>query len=288
MQRLLLITLVAATLGRSTFAQGEGMPPTSSLEVREEAAAMVDRIGTVIDPSLTFTDERGYPFQLQQMFPGQVPVVLLLGYYSCPAMCGQVLEAAFDALSEVDLEPGTDYRILNVSIDPRETPQIAKDRKLKFLPKLTKTGGDEAWRVLVGDADNIRKLTETVGFRYYWSEHTNQFAHPPALIFLTPQGKISRVIVNTWFDASDVRLALVEASEGKLGTFWDQVRLNCLTFDPRTNSYSLTAMTLMRIGGAITVIVLAAMIGILLRRERRRSSASAATTPASSESGAIA
>lgn len=96
------------------------------------------------------------------------------------------------------------------------------------------------------------------------------------MVFLTPQGKVSRVIVNTWFDASDMRLALVEASEGRLGTFWDQVQLNCLTFDPRTNTYSLMAMTVMRIGGAVTLVVLAAMIFVLLRRERRRSPTSAA------------
>lgn len=287
MNRSLLTLLVAATLGSSVLAQGAGMPPTS-FEVREEAATMLDRIGATVDPALTFTDERGYPFPLRQWFPGQVPVVLLLGYYSCPAMCGTVLEATFEALTEVDLQPGTDYRILNVSIDPKETPEIAHDRKLRFLPKLAKTGGDDAWRVLVGDAANIAALTEAVGFRYYWSEHTNQYAHPPALVFLTPQGKVSRVIVNTWFDANDVRLALVEASEGTLGSFWDQVKLNCLTFDPRTNSYSLTAMTLMRIGGAITVVVLAAMIAIMLRREHRRSPSSAPSKSASSESGAIA
>lgn len=282
MNRLTLSTVFVLALAGLATAQGEGMPVTSSIETREVAASMEDRIGAVVDPNLTFTDERGYPFQLQQMFPGQQPVVLLLGYYSCPAMCGQVLEAAFSALSEVDLQPGVDYRILNVSIDPRETPQIAHDRKLRFLPKLQKTGGDDAWRVLVGDDENIKKLTETVGFHYYWSEHTNQYAHPPALIFLTPQGKVSRVIVNTWFDPSDVRLALVEASEGTLGTFWDQVRLNCLTFDPRTNSYSLTAMTVMRIGGVITVIALAAMIWIMLRRERRKTTSSTSTSSTSS------
>lgn len=251
-------------------AQGAGMPPTSSIEVREEASSMVDRIGAVVDPSLTFTDERGYPFALQQWFPGRQPVVLLLGYYRCPAMCGQVLEAALTALSDVDLEPGEHYRILNVSIDPSETPEIANERKQQYLPKLLKTGGDDAWRVLVGEQAQIERLCETVGFRYYWSEHLNQYSHPPALIFLTPEGRVSRVIVDQWFDPGDVRLALVEASDGKLGTFWDRVRLNCLTFDPRTNTYSLTAMTIMRIGGAITVVALAAMIWILLRRERRR------------------
>ncbi|MBL8748811.1 MAG: SCO family protein [Planctomycetes bacterium] len=268
-QRFLLTAMLLCVAGVGR-AQGEGMPPTSSVVVKEEAASMVDRIGATVDPSLTFTDERGYPFQLRQMFPGKQPVLLLLGYYSCPAMCGQVLEAAFRALSDVDLEPGRDYRVLNVSIDPKETPEIAKARKDKFLPKLLKTGGEDAWRVLVGDQANIQALTETVGFHYYWSEHTNQYAHPPSLIFLTPQGKVSRVIVNTWFDPADVRLAIVEASGGKLGSFWDQVKLNCLTFDPRTNSYSLAAMTVMRIGGALTVIAMVTMIVIMLRKERRR------------------
>lgn len=267
-RRLSILPLVLACAGLAP-AQGAGMPPTSSLEMKEEAASMVDRIGAVVDPALSFTDERGYPFQLRQLFPGKQPVVLLLGYYTCPAMCGQVLEATFRALGEVDLEPGADYRILNVSIDPRETAAVAKDRKEAFLPKLAKTGGDDAWRVLVGDKANIDALCDTVGFRYYWSEHTNQYAHPPAVVFLTPQGKVSRVIVNTWFEPDDLRLALVEASGGALGTFWDQVKLNCLTFDSRTNSYSLAAMTLMRIGGAVTLVAIVAMVVVMLRKERR-------------------
>jgi len=261
--------LASAGLLATSVAQ-EGMPPTSKLEVKEEAASMVDRIGAQIDPNLTFTDERGYPYQLRQMFPGKQPVVLMLGYYRCPAMCGQVLEAAFQALSEVDLQPGTDYRLLSVSIDPHETAEVAKDRKERFLPKLLKTGGDDAWRVLVGDQANIDALTQTVGFKYYWSEHTNQFAHPPALVFLTPEGRVGRVIVNLTYDPNDVRLAIVESSNGTLGTFWDQVKLNCLTFDSRTSSYALTAMTVMQIGGIVTVVALAAMITIMLRNERRR------------------
>lgn len=249
------------------------MGPSRDLEAREIAASQTDSIGTFVDRDLTFTDERGYPYQLRQLFPGKQPVILLLGYYSCPAMCGQVLDATFKALNDVDLQPGTDYRILNVSIDPKETVEIAKTRKDVFLARLHKTGGDEAWRVLIGSEQDTKKLADSVGFHFYWSEQTSQFAHPPSLIFLTPEGKVSRIIVNTEFDPSDVRLALVEASNGQLGSFWDQVRLNCLTFDSRTNSYSLAAMTLMRIGGAVTVVVLALMIWIMLRRERRQPNA---------------
>lgn len=273
MHRLLTILLL---LTCATLAQAQaGMSP-SRLEGRDEAASQQDRVGQSLDPSLTFTDERGYPFALKQWFPGETPVVLLLGYYSCPAMCGQVLQAAFRALSDVPFDPGKHYRILSVSIDPREKPEQALARKGNFLPKLAKTGVDDAWRVLTGSEDNIRKLTETAGFHFYWSEATQQFAHPPSLIFLTKTGRISRIVVSSYFEPDDVRLALVEASEGKLGSFLDQVRLNCLTFDSSSNTYSLTAMTIMRVGGALTVAALAAMIWFMLRRERRSATAAMA------------
>jgi protein SCO1/2 len=274
----LLATLLLTT--GAALAQ-EGMPPTSTLESREVAADQLDTIGVTVDPQLSFLDERGYPFQLRQWFPGEVPVVLILGYYSCPRMCGQVLGEAFRALSDVDFEPGKQYRILNVSIDPKETPEIAKARKTTFLRQLAKIGGDDAWRVLVGDQVNITKLTKSVGFNYYWSDATQQFSHPPSLIFLTKEGKVSRIVKNTTFEPEDLRLALVEASEGKLGTFLDQVRLNCLTFDSRTNPYSLTAMTVMRVGGVVTVVALGAMIWILLRKERQQA-ATAQPQPSSS------
>ncbi|MFK7739468.1 MAG: SCO family protein [Planctomycetota bacterium] len=262
-------------------ATGPGHSPTRDLEMVDEGANQIDKIGVMVDRELQFTDERGYPFQLKQLFPGKQPVVLMLGYYQCPSMCGQVLGAAFDALNEVDLQPGEDYRILNVSVDPKETAEIAANRKAVFLRRLLKTGGEKAWNVLVGDKANTSALADSVGFKFYWSEATGQFAHPPSLMFLTPEGKLSRVIVNTYFEPDDVRLALVEASEGNLGTFWDQVKLNCLTFDPRTNSYSLAAMTLMRVGGAITVVVLAVMIWLMLRREKNARAAAASVSNAS-------
>lgn len=279
--------LIASLLTPLASAQGAGMAPTRTLEVTDEGAQQLDSIGRMVDRDLEFVDERGYPYQLKQLFPGEKPVVLMLGYYSCPAMCGQVLDAVFWSLSEVELEPEDDYKILTVSIDPKEDAGIAKQRKAAFLPRLMKTGGESAWRVLTGAEEATAALAERVGFNYYWSEATKQFAHPPSVIFLTPEGKVSRVIVNTYFEPEDMRLALVEASEGTLGSFWDQVKLNCLTFDPRTNTYSVTAMTLMRIGGVVTVVALAAMIWIMLRRERRKArSDSHADSPDPVQTGA--
>lgn len=277
MNRLFSSLLPALLLSTIAVAQ-PGHSPSRDLEVTDEGAQQLDKIGVMVDRELEFRDERDYPYKLGQLFPGKHPVVLMLGYYSCPSMCGQVVDAAFYALSQTELTPGKDYRILNVSIDPNETPEQAATRKGVFLPRLMKTGGDEAWHLLTGDEKNTKALADQMGFQFYWSEATRQFAHPPSLIFLTPQGKVSRIIVNTYFEPEDVRLALVEASEGTLGTFWDEVKLNCLTFDPRTNSYSLAAMTLMRIGGAVTVVVLAAMIWTMLRRERRKAAAEQTTT----------
>lgn len=258
--------LLHGTVG-DVVAQGHS---TSRFDVKQEASSMQDKIGAVIDTSLEFVDERGYPFTFRQVFPGDRPVVLVPGYYACPDMCGQVIHGMLDALNDVDLLPGRDYLVINVSIDPRENAETAKERKAKFLPLLHRVGGEEGWRFLTGQEQAIQKLTGEIGFRFFWAEHDNRYAHPGALLFVTPQGKLSRVITGTTFDSGDVRLAIVEASEGKLGTFWDDFRLDCLTFDPRTNSYSLMGMTVMRIGGAITVVALAAMITFMLRRERRK------------------
>lgn len=232
---------------------------------------MLDKIGMKLDPELTFLDERGYPFSFSQVFPGDRPVVLVPGYYACPDMCGQVIHGMLDALNAVDLKPGTDYLIVNVSIDPRETPEVAKERKQKFLSQLTRVGGDEGWRFLTtANEAEIKKLTESIGFRYFWAEHDNRYAHPGALLFFTPQGVLSRVLTGTTFQSADARLAIVEASAGKLGTFWDEVRLNCLTFDDRSGTYALMGMTVMRIGGVVTILAIAAMILLMLRRERAR------------------
>ena len=273
-----LLLAVAIALAAGARAQGEaGHSASGVLEITQAAASMENKIGAVVDRELTFTDDRGYPFQLKQLFPGSRPVVLVLGYYGCPDMCGTVMLGMLDALNQTELVPGKDYELVNVSIDPRETAQSAKARKENFLPKLHQVGGPEGWRFLVGDQQSIQKLADSVGFRFFWSEHTNRFDHPAALMFLTPQGKLNRVITGSTFDPDTVHLAIIEAGEGKNASFWDKIRLSCLTFDSRTNVYSLAAMTVMRVGGAITLVAVAAMIFLMIRRERRRAAAPATT-----------
>lgn len=268
--RWLLVCTAALSAPAAALRCQAGMSSPNRMEIRQADSSMEDRIGAEVDAELTFTDERGYPLKLRKYFPGALPVVLNLGYYGCPDMCGQVIHGMVDALNEIDLDPGTHYEILNVSIDPRETAEVAKQRKQNMLMRFTKVGADASWRFAVGEPAAIEKLAATVGFRYFWAEHDNRYDHPAALIVLTPQGKVSRVLTGLTFEPKDVRLALVEASEGKLGTFWDKVQLSCLTWDPVTRSYSLTALTVMKVGGAITVVALGVMLFVMLRGERKR------------------
>ncbi len=269
---------LAALCAAAALPAQEGMSGPNVLKVRQEASSMQDRIGAQLPLDLTFTDDRGYPLSLRQFFPGDRPVILDLGYYSCPAMCGQVMDGMVEALNSVDLEPTRDYQILTLSIDPREKAELAKERKDTWVAKLNRIGAATGWHFTVGDQDSIKQLTDAVGYRYFWAEHDNRFDHPPALVFLSPQGKVTRVLYGPAFEPKDVRLALVESSAGRLGTFLDQVQLGCLTFDPLTRTYSLKAMTVMKIGGVLTVIAILGMVFVMLRRERRRPSAAAPTT----------
>jgi protein SCO1 len=271
------IALTLLALAGALAAQGEmGNPNVVTLQ--QGAATMGDKIGAMVNPELSFTDERGYPLKLRQFFPGTRPVILDLGYFGCPGLCGAVMGGMVDALNQVDLEPGKDYEILSISIDPRETSELAKAKKDAFLVKLTKIGGAEGWHFAVGKEAAVKELADSVGFHYFWAEHDNRFDHPAALVFLSPKGQVTRVLQGTTFDPGDVKLALTEASEGRLGTFWDRIVLSCLTFDPRTHSYSLTVMTIMKVGGAVTLVVLALMIIIMLRREKKRHLTAAADT----------
>jgi protein SCO1/2 len=273
-----LVAAVLALVPAALPAQGEGHPASKTLKITDPDSAMEDKIGTRIDNTLQFQDERGYPLQLRQFFPGARPVILDLGYFGCPGLCGEVMNGMVDALNQIELEPSRDYEILSISIDPREgAPEstLAKDKKNAFLVKLTKLGGQAGWHFATGQQDAIKAITDQVGFRYYWAEHENRFDHPPALIFLSPEGKVTRVLQGTTYQPRDVELALKEAAQGKLSTLWDSIVLSCLTFDSTRRSYSLTAMTVMKLGGVVTLIALCSIIIVMLRREKKRHAAAA-------------
>lgn len=214
-------------------------------------------------------DESGASVRLGQ-YVGKRPVVLLFAYYECPMLCTQVINGLASALSTLSLEPGTDFEIVTVSFDPRDTPATAAAKKATYLQRYKRPGAERAWHFLTGTPESIAQLTRAAGFRYAWDEQTQQFAHPTGIIVLTPDGRPARYLFGIDYGPRDLRLALVEASAGKVGNPVDSLVLYCYHYNPMTGRYGLVIMRAMRLAGGATVLALGSFIFIMLRRERAR------------------
>lgn len=250
----------------------------SQLRIRSEANSINDRRGAIVDPDLEFVDETGAKVRLGRFFTGQRPVILNMGYYGCPSLCGAVLNGLVDGLKELDLEPGRDFEVLTVTIDPSEKPELARQKKQAALEAYGRPGAAEHWRFLTGEESAIRKLADTVGFGYEWNQHGEQFDHGAGLILLSPQGKVTNYLFGAWFAPRDLRLAIVEASEGTVGSLWDRILLSCYGYDPDARTYNLMVFGVLKVAGGLTVLALGTMIFLLWRRERRRTGAAATST----------
>ncbi len=235
-----------------------------------EDVGVTERLGERVPLDIMLRDESGAPVRLERFFRDGRPVVLDLGYFRCPMLCGLVLGGLRDALREISLEPGEDFAVLSVSFDPAETPGLARARKRHVLEGYGRPGAAAAWHFLVGDVPEIERLTSAVGFRYRWVEERGEFAHAAALIVLTPDGRVSRYLYGVDFPARTLRLSLVEASEGTIGSAGDQLLLFCFQYDPESGRYSIAARKIMQLGAALTVVVLVSLIGSAFWREARR------------------
>ena len=223
-----------------------------------------------------FSDENGNAVKLGQFF-GQRPVVLGLVYYGCPMLCTQVLSGLAGSLQGVTFLPGKEYEVVVVSFDPGETPAMATERKKNFVSRYIRTVNPDHIHFLTGRESSIKALTTAVGFRYAWDEQTKQFAHPAAITVTTADGRISRYLYGVEFAPRDMKLALVEASEGKIGTVVDQAMLFCYHYDPETGRYGIVIMNFVRAAGALTVLAIGLGIVLSLRRERRQAATAAAS-----------
>jgi len=197
------------------------------------------------------------------------PVILVFAYYTCPMLCSQVITGLASAVDVLSLRPGRDFDVLVVSIDPRDTPVTAAAKKALFLERYRKTGGSEAAHFVTADEHAIRRLAAAAGFRYVWDTETQQFAHPTGVTVLTPDGRMARYLFGIEYGPRDLRLALVEASAGKVGTAVDTLLLYCYHYDPMAGGYGLAIMRVLRVAGASTALALVAFVAVLLRREKR-------------------
>jgi protein SCO1/2 len=215
---------------------------------------------------IPFADEQGHPVRLGDYF-GTRPVVLAFVYYGCPLLCTQVLNALASALDVLSLQPGTDFEVVTISFDPREKPELAAAKKDLSLKRYQRAGAAGAWHFLTGDQPAIARATEAAGFRFVWDDGLKQFAHPTGIIVLTPDGRVARYLFGIEYGPRDLRLAIVDASAGKVGTPVDSFLLYCYHYDPMTGRYGLVIMRTIRVAGAATVLALGLFVAVMLRRE---------------------
>jgi protein SCO1 len=225
-----------------------------------------------------FTDERGQTVRLGQYF-GSKPVVLAFVYYSCPMLCTQVLNAMTSTLGVLSLDAGSDFEVVLVGFDPRETPAQAAAKKTEQLQRYQHPGADAGWHFLTGTDASIKKVTSAAGFRYVWDEQTKQFAHPTGIIIVTPDGRPARYLFGIEYGPRDVRFALLEASAGRIGSVADSLLLYCYHYDPMTGRYGLYIMRTLRIAGIATVLLIVTFIIVMVRREKTQGFGSPAWNP---------
>jgi len=226
------------------------------------------KLDALVPPDLEFADETGRPVRIGD-YVGRRPVVLALVYYECPMLCTQVLNGLVGSLEALAFNPGEEFEVVVVSFDPGETPALAADKRRMYLKRYSRPGTDAGWHFLTGREASVKALADAVGFRYAYDEAIDQYAHPAAITVLTSEGRVSSYLYGIEFAPRDLRLALVEATEGRIGTAIDQVLLFCYHYDPETGKYGLVVMNLVRTGGILTVLGLGAFILVTLRRERR-------------------
>jgi protein SCO1/2 len=233
------------------------------------------KLNAQVPLDLTFRDEHGASVTIGQLLQGK-PAVLNLVYYQCPMLCTEVLNATLYSVKEIPLEIGKDFNIITVSIDPNEKPILAEAKQIMYSGLYGRPGAVRGWHFLTGDEAQIQRLAAAVGFRFAYDKVSKQFAHASGIMVLTPEGKLSRYFYGISYRPRDVRLGLVEASEGKIGTLTDTILLYCYHYDPSTGKYGVVITNIVRAAGVLTVIALALMVFIFLRREKGIAAASAA------------
>jgi len=247
-----------------------GLPPVL------KQVGLDQRLNEQVPLDAVFKDEQGREVRLGQFF-GKKPVVLSLVYYNCPMLCTQVLNGMLGSFKQVSFDIGDQFEVVTVSFDPAETPQLASAKKDTYVKAYNRRGVDAGWHFLTGDEANIKRLTEAVGFRYVWDEQTKQFAHASGIMVLTPEGKIANYFYGIDYSPKDLRLALVESSQNKIGTPVDALMLYCYHYDPATGKYGAVVMNIMRLGGVVTVFLIIGLLLVLRRRGGRVVSSEART-----------
>jgi protein SCO1/2 len=244
-------------------------PPASQTPPALQQVRFDQKLDARLPLDAAFKDETGRDVRLGDYFGGARPVVLAFVYYECPMLCTQILNGLVSGLGVLDETAGRDFDVVAISFDARETPVMAAAKKAVYLDTYRRPGAEPGWHFLTGDEASIRRVTDAAGFQFAWDEATQQFAHASGVIVVTPDGRLARYLFGIEYPPRDLKFALMESSEGRIGSVVDQVLLYCYHYEPATGSYSLVAMNAVRLGGAVTVVLLAGFVAMSLRRDGR-------------------
>lgn len=243
----------------------DNIPELQGIDIEEH-------LGEFITPELWFTDSKGERKQIGDYFHKGKPVFLTLAYYECPMLCTLVLNAVANGAKQVNLIPGVDFQMLTVSIDPDESVKLASDKQYRYNRELGGKGSNDPWIFHVGEESQIKALADQLGFKYFYDEKRDEYAHPAAAFILTEEGKISRYLYGLDFKPKDLRFGLMEASRGNIGSTLDKIILYCFHYDPDAKGYVLFARNVMRLGGVLILIGISILLGSLWAKERIRNS----------------
>lgn len=237
------------------------------------------RLNSQVSLNLPFRDENGRVVGLGSYF-GQKPVVLVLGYYQCPMLCTLTFNGMVEAMNDMRWSIGNQFNVVQVSIDPKETPELAAAKKQNYVRQYGRAGAGAGWHFLTGDEPNIRKLADEVGFHYAYDPSIKQYAHPSGLVILTPDGKVAKYFFGVKFSPAELYGSLQDASARKVGSPIERLVLLCFHYSPIKGKYGALIMSVVRILGAATLVGMAWLFFAMLRRERRRRPAQAAVDQA--------
>lgn len=281
-----LILLVCLSLTGGALAMSKaspypetGGPAASEFPQQLQGVGIDQNLGAQIPLDLVFHDEQGADVKLGDLINGKKPVILTLVYYSCPMLCTVVLNDTLRTMKLMNLGIGKDFTVVTVSFDPKETSELAHKKKQSYVAQYKRDGAEEGWHFLTGDADSIARLTRAVGFRYTWDPKTRQYMHASGITVLTPQGKISKYFFGIKYAPKDVTLALVEASNAKVGSLAEQILLYCFHYDPSTGRYSLAITRALKVGAVLLIVTLGVTLFMLSRNNSGRGPARIAPGP---------
>lgn len=240
-----------------------------SLQDIIQKTTVEQKLNAPLPLNVMFRDEEGKTITLGSYFEDK-PVVLALVYYRCPMLCNRILYGLLTALKAVKFDAGRDFQVVVISIDPRETPELAAAKKSAHVRAYGREGAESGWHFLVGDQESIRQVAKATGFHYVYLPEKDQYSHPAVIMIATPKGVLSHYFFGLEYSPRDIQLGLVEASQGRIGTLMDAVILYCFAYDPAAGKYSLLIIRLVQLFGALTVLLLGLSIYILMRREKQR------------------